>query len=66
MNIVVDTSVLISGILWTGTPSDALKIVLNKYTLVQSYATLIESLRVVFPAACGEFVIPAEAGIQRN
>ncbi|MFH0814024.1 MAG: hypothetical protein V2A69_14485 [Pseudomonadota bacterium] len=23
-----------------------------------------ESLRVVFPAACGEFVIPAEAGIQ--
>lgn len=47
MNIVVDTSVLISGILWTGTPSDALKIVLNKYTLVQSQATLIEFEKVI-------------------
>ena len=26
----------------------------------------IKSLRVVFPAACGEFVIPAEAGIQKT
>ena len=26
----------------------------------------IESLRVVFPATCGEFVIPAEAGIQKT
>jgi len=26
----------------------------------------IESLRVVFLAACGEFVIPAEAGIQKT
>jgi len=26
----------------------------------------IEFLRVVFPAACGEFVIPAEAGIQKT
>jgi hypothetical protein len=25
-----------------------------------------QSLRVVFPAACGEFVIPAEAGIQKT
>jgi hypothetical protein len=25
-----------------------------------------ESLRVVFPAACGEFVIPAKAGIQKT
>jgi len=25
-----------------------------------------KSLRVVFPAACGEFVIPAEAGIQKT
>jgi hypothetical protein len=28
--------------------------------------TNLESLRVVFPAACGEFVIPAEAGIQKT
>jgi len=27
---------------------------------------MLESLRVVFPAACGEFVIPAEAGIQKT
>jgi hypothetical protein len=27
---------------------------------------IIQSLRVVFPAACGEFVIPAEAGIQKT
>jgi hypothetical protein len=26
----------------------------------------LNSLRVVFPAACGEFVIPAEAGIQKT
>jgi hypothetical protein len=26
----------------------------------------IESLRVVFPAACGEFVISAEAGIKKT
>jgi len=26
----------------------------------------IKSLRVVFPAGCGEFVIPAEAGIQKT
>jgi hypothetical protein len=25
-----------------------------------------QSFRVVFPAACGEFVIPAEAGIQKT
>jgi hypothetical protein len=28
--------------------------------------TDIESLGVVFPAACGEFVIPAKAGIQKT
>ena len=27
---------------------------------------MIKSLRVVFPAACGEFVIPAKAGIQKT
>jgi len=26
----------------------------------------LNSLRVVFPAACGEFVIPAKAGIQKT
>jgi hypothetical protein len=26
----------------------------------------LESLRVVFPAVCGELVIPAEAGIQKT
>jgi hypothetical protein len=30
------------------------------------YKVWFKSLRVVFPAACGEFVIPAEAGIQKT
>jgi hypothetical protein len=31
-----------------------------------SFGIELNSLRVVFPAACGEFVIPAEAGIQKT
>ena len=34
--------------------------------LERDIANKFESLRVVFPAACGEFVIPAEAGIQKT
>ena len=30
------------------------------------FMIFLKSLRVVFPAACGEFVIPAEAGIQKT
>ena len=47
MNIVVDTSVLISAILWTGSSADALRIILKKYTLVQSQATIIELEKVI-------------------
>jgi len=42
MNIVVDTNVLISAILWKGPPLDALKIILEKYSLIQSQQTLQE------------------------
>jgi hypothetical protein len=31
-----------------------------------SSPSLLNCLRVVFPAACGEFVIPAKAGIQKT
>lgn len=47
MNIVVDTNVLISAILWKGPPSDALKIILEKYILVQSQSTLKEFEKVI-------------------
>lgn len=47
MNVVVDTSVLISAIFWTGSPADVLRIILKKYTLVQSQATIIELERVI-------------------
>jgi len=47
MNIVVDTSVLISAILWAGSPADALRIILKKYTLVQSQATMTELEKVI-------------------
>ena len=47
MNIVVDTNVLISAVLWKGPPSDALKIILEKYSLVQSQSTLKESEKVI-------------------
>ena len=47
MNIVVDTNVLISAVLWKGPPSDALKIILEKYSLVQSQSTLKEFEKVL-------------------
>jgi len=47
MNIVVDTNVLISAVLWKGPPSDALKIILEKYSLVQSQSTLEEFEKVI-------------------
>ena len=47
MNIVVDTNVLISAVLWKGPPSDALKIILKKYSLVQSQSTLEEFEKVI-------------------
>ncbi|OEU58488.1 MAG: putative toxin-antitoxin system toxin component, PIN family [Desulfobacterales bacterium C00003104] len=47
MNIVVDTNVLISAVLWKGPPSDALKIILEKYSLVQSRSTLKEFENVI-------------------
>lgn len=47
MNIVVDTNVLISAVLWKGPPSDALKIILEKYSLVQSQSTLKEFEKVI-------------------
>ncbi len=47
MNIIVDTNVLISAILWKGPPSDVLKIILEKYSLIQSQPTLKEFERVI-------------------
>ena len=47
MNIVVDTNVLISAVLWKGSPSDALKIIIEKYSLVQSQSTLKEFEKVI-------------------
>ena len=47
MNIVVDTNVLISAVLWKGPPSDALKIIIGKYSLVQSQSTLKEFEKVI-------------------
>ena len=47
MNIVVDTNVLISAVLWKGPPSDALKIILEKYSLIQSQQTLREFEKVI-------------------
>jgi putative PIN family toxin of toxin-antitoxin system len=47
MNIVVDTNVLISAVLWKGPPSEALKIIIGKYSLVQSQSTLKEFEKVI-------------------
>jgi putative PIN family toxin of toxin-antitoxin system len=47
MNIVVDTSVLISAILWKGPPAEALKIILSEHFLAQSQATLREFASVI-------------------
>ena len=47
MNIVVDTSVLISALFWKGPPAEALKIILADHFLVQSQPTLKEFTSVV-------------------
>ena len=47
MNIVVDTNVLLSAVLWKGPPLDALKIILEKYSLIQSQQTLQEFENVI-------------------
>lgn len=47
MNIVVDTNVLISGILWFGPPHDALSIIMDRKALVQSSATIEEFSTVI-------------------
>jgi uncharacterized protein len=47
MNIVVDTNVLVSAILWKGLPFQALKIILEKHSLVQSQSTIKEFEEVI-------------------
>ena len=47
MNIVVDTNVLVSAVLWKGPPSQALKIILEKHSLVQSQSTIEEFEKVI-------------------
>jgi putative PIN family toxin of toxin-antitoxin system len=56
MNIVVDTNVLISAILWKGPPSDALKIIFEKYSLVQSQSTLKEFEKVIKREKCARIL----------
>ena len=47
MNIVVDTNVLVSAVLWKGPPFQALKIILEKHSLVQSQSTISEFEKVI-------------------
>jgi putative PIN family toxin of toxin-antitoxin system len=47
MNIVADTNVLLSGVLWKGPSFEALKAILESYTLVQSQSTLEEFGKVI-------------------
>jgi len=47
MNIVVDTNVLISAVLWKGQSFAVLKTILEKHTLVQSQSTLEEFEKVI-------------------
>ena len=47
MNIVVDTNVLVSAVLWRGVPFQALKFILEKHSLVQSQSTLEEFEKVI-------------------
>lgn len=47
MNIVVDTNVLISAVLWKGPSFEVLKTILESYTLVQSQSTLEEFGKVI-------------------
>ncbi|OGV50947.1 MAG: putative toxin-antitoxin system toxin component, PIN family [Lentisphaerae bacterium GWF2_44_16] len=42
MNIVLDTNVFISAVLWTGLPHEALKLIFASFQLVQSPETLVE------------------------
>jgi predicted nucleic acid-binding protein len=46
MNIVVDTNVLVSAVLWKGPPFQALKFILEKHSLIQSQSTLEEFEKV--------------------
>ena len=47
MNIVVDTNVLVSAVLWKGPPFQALKMILEKHSLVQSRSTISEFEKVI-------------------
>jgi predicted nucleic acid-binding protein len=47
MNIVVDTNVLVSAVLWKGPPFKALKVILEKHFLVQSQSTIREFEKVI-------------------
>ena len=47
MNIVMDTNVLVSAVLWKGLPHDALRITLASHTLVQSPETVEELENVI-------------------
>jgi uncharacterized protein len=47
MNIVVDTNVLVSAVLWKGPPFQALKFILEKHSLIQSQSTIEEFEKVI-------------------
>jgi uncharacterized protein len=47
MNIVADTNVLISAVLWKGQSFNALKTILERHTLVESQETLEEFEKVI-------------------
>ncbi len=47
MNIVLDTNVLLSGVLWKGSPHQVLRFVLEKHALPQSRETLAEFKNVL-------------------
>jgi putative PIN family toxin of toxin-antitoxin system len=47
MNIVVDTNVLVSSVLWKGLPYQALQFILEKHYLVQSQPTIREFEKVI-------------------
>ncbi|MBI4764911.1 MAG: putative toxin-antitoxin system toxin component, PIN family [Deltaproteobacteria bacterium] len=47
MNIVVDTNILVSAVLWKGPPFQALKIILEMHSLVQSQSTIEEFEKVI-------------------
>lgn len=47
MNIVVDTNVLVSAVLWKGPPYKALKLILENHFLAQSHSTIGEFEKVI-------------------